>query len=388
MAHPTFVGDLYSDAILRNPYGAYREIRDLGSVVWLKKRDMYVVGRYDDVRAALRADCALISSLGVAANEVVNGRPAPITLTSDGDVHLRRRRVLIQPVMPGPLNALRAQLEAEADALVAQLAKGAEFDAVSGFAAHLPVSVVAQLVGLDGRGRKNMLRWAAATFDALGVMNPRGIASMPALLELGAYIQKLDRAQVMPGGWADRLFEAAERGDLSPEEAKAMVIDYVGPALDTTILATAHMVWLLGTNPDAFDAVRAEPQLIPGIVNESVRLASPIRGFTRYAVEDVEIGEARIPRGSRALILFASANYDERHYAAPETFDVRRNPRDHVGWGHGAHTCVGMHLARLEMEILLATLVRHVARIEVGPPKGIMNNVLQGFERLPARFHA
>jgi cytochrome P450 len=118
-----------------------------------------------------------------------------------------------------------------------------------------------------------------------------------------------------------------------------------------------------------------------------VRLASPIRGFTRYAATDVELGEAIIPKGSRALILFASANHDERHYPNPDEFDLRRNPRDQLGWGHGAHTCVGMHLARLEMEVLLASLVGQVARIETGAPTLARNNVLQGFEKLPATFH-
>jgi cytochrome P450 len=385
---PTFSGDPYNDDLLRNPYDAYRTIRDLGTAVWLPKRDLFAIGRYDDVRAALRADAILVSGRGVAANDAVNSRPARITLTSDGEIHLRRRQVLIQPVTPAPLKALRPQLEAEADRLVEQTATGKEFDAVADFAAYLPVSVVAELVGLDDKGRKNMLRWASAAFNALGVMNVRGMAAMPDLLDLGRYIQTIQRLDVTPGGWADKLFESSERGDLSPEEAKAMVIDYVGPALDTTILATAHMIWLLGTHPDAFATLRAEPQLIPSVVNECVRLASPIRSFTRYVVEDYQVGEATIPKGSRALILFASANRDERHYDDPDKFDVRRNPRDHVGWGHGAHTCVGMHLARLEMEILLAALVRRVARITVGEPTFIMNNVLQGHERLPATFHA
>jgi cytochrome P450 len=353
----------------------------------MPRRRLWAVGRFDDVRAALRADDALISGRGVAANKVVNGRSAPITLTSDGDTHARRRRVLIQPLMPPPLKELRARLEAVADELVHRLATGSTFDAMSSFAAHLPVTVVAELVGLNEEGRRQMLRWAASTFNLLGVLNARGLASMPDLLNLGRYVEKLRRDMVAPGGWAEKLFDAAGRGEISSEEANAMVIDYVAPALDTTILATGHMLWCLATTPGAYDALCAEPDLIPSAVNEAVRLASPIRGFTRYAAADVELASTMIPKGSRALILFASANRDERHYPNPDDFDIRRNPRDHVGWGHGTHTCAGMHLARLEMEILLASLVRQVARIEVGAPAPIRNNVLQGFEKLPAVFH-
>jgi len=254
------------------------------------------------------------------------------------------------------------------------------------FAAHLPVTIVAELVGLDAWARKRMLRWAAAAFNTLGVMNLRGLAAVPLMRGLARYVRHLDRRDVTPGGWADRLFEAADRGVISPSEARAMVIDYVAPALDTTILATGHMLWRLAVTPGAYDAVRAEPALIASVVNESVRLASPIRGFTRYAAEAFELEGATIPKGDRALILFASANRDPRHYPDADAFEVRRNPRDHVGWGHGPHTCVGMHLARLEMEILLAALVERIERVEADRPTPAWNNVLQGFARLPARL--
>jgi len=203
---------------------------------------------------------------------------------------------------------------------------------------------------------------------------------------LGRYVRDVDRKGVTPGGWADRLFDAADRGDISHTEARAMIIDYVAPALDTTILATGQMLWRLAVTPGAYDAVRGDPSLIPGIVNEAVRLGSPIRGFTRYAAQDFDLDGTVIPKGGRALILFASANRDPDKYPDPDRFDVTRNPRDHVGWGHGSHTCVGMHLARLEMEILLATLIRKVERIETGRPTMAWNNVLQGFARLPARL--
>ena len=384
---PAFDEDLYGDELLLDPCGAYHAIRELGSAVWLSQHNMWAVGRFDDVRTALKADTALISGRGVAANEALNARQAPITLTSDGDVHLRRRNVMIQPLLPASLKTLRTDIETEAGRLVEQLATGEKFEAVSRFASHLPISIVAELVGLDDGGRANMLGWASATFNALGVMNDRGMASMPTLLDLRGYVQSLDRTGMKPGAWAARLFEAAERGEISPDEAKAMVIDYVVPALDTTILATAHMLWLLATAPAAYDALRVEPGLVPSVVNEAVRLASPIRSFTRFAVDDIQVGDAIIPKGSRALVLFASANRDERHYSDPDSFDIRRNPRDHVGWGHGAHVCAGMHLARLEMEALLTALVQHVGRITIGKPVCIKNNVLQGFERLPAAFH-
>jgi len=384
----TFDGDLYSRAALRAPYPLYARLRDLAPAVWMPRRRMWAIARFDDVRAALRADDVLVSGQGVAANDTVNRITAPVTLTSDGPTHDRRRQALIQPLMPAPLKDLRPRLEAEAATLVDGLAHGRTFDAMATFAAHLPVTVVAELVGLDAWAQRRMLRWAAAAFNSLGVMNLRGLAAVPVMQGLGRYVRDLNRQGVTPGGWADRLFDAADRGEISGSEARAMIIDYVGPALDTTILATGHMLWRLATTPGAYDALRADPALIPGVVNESVRLASPIRGFTRFATEDFALDGVVIPKGQRALILFASANRDPGRYPDPDRFDVRRNPRDQVGWGHGPHVCVGMHLARLEMETLLARLIARVERIEADRPTLAWNNVLQGFARLPARFSA
>lgn len=382
-----FEGDLYRRAALRDPYPHYKIIRDMGPAVFMRKRGLWAIGRHDGVRDALRASDVLVSGKGVGANGLVNGTSSPITLTSDGETHDQRRRVLIQPVMPTPLKELRPRLEAEAEALVARHATGETFDAMASVAAHLPVTVVAELVGLNEAGRRRMLSWAAATFNMLGVLNLRALVALPKLLHLGRYVENLGRADVVPGGWADRLFEAAERGELSAAEARAMVIDYVAPALDTTILASGHMLWLLANEPQAYAQLREEPALVPGIVNEAVRLASPIRGFTRHAAADFDLDGTVIPKGARVLVLFASANRDERHYEAPDRFDIRRNPRDHVGWGHGAHSCVGMHLARLEMELLLQSLVRQVGALDAGEPRFAYNNVLQGFRSLPMRFH-
>lgn len=385
---PAYRPDLFARPALLDPYPHYKAIRDLGPAVWLPKRKLYAVARYDDVKTALRADTQLVSGKGVAANRIVNDMNAQTTLTSDGETHVKRRNILIKPLSPGPLKELQQRIETEAGQLVERLKKRADgFDAVAEFAVHLPVTIIGELVGLKPEGRRNLLHWAAAAFNALGPFNFRFLRALPSLLDLQRYAKNLNRENVVRGGWADGVFDAAERGVISLAEAKAMIIDYVAPSLDTTILATGHMVWLLAHHRQAFDAVKQDPSLISNTVHESVRLSSPIRGFTRYAATEVEIGDTLVPKDSRVLILYASANRDERKYADPDTFDIARGARDHVAWGHGPHVCAGMHLARLEMECLLRAVTRHVTRIDVGEPVPILNNVLQGFKTLPARFH-
>lgn len=382
----TYRGDLYSRDALADSRAVFREIRDLAPAVFMPKYKLWAVGRYDDVRHCLRADNVLLSGKGVAANRFVNAVDAPITLTSDGDVHRRRRGILMKPLAPPELKSLQARIQGEADALVARL-KGQRFDAMPAFASHLPVTVVADLVGLKPQGRENMLRWAAGTFQAMGPMNWRSLRALPVLMDLQRYVGKLSPEGVVAGGWADRIFAACEAGELSAVEAKSMIIDYVAPSLDTTILATGTMIRLLSQRPDVLSAVKQDEKLLSNVVYEVVRLSSPIRGFTRHVAEAFDVSGVLLPKGARVVVLFASANLDERHYADPDRFDPERNARDNVAWGHGQHVCVGMHLARLEMECLLRALAAQVERIETDTPTPFLNNVLQGYQSLPTTFH-
>ncbi|MEL7029484.1 MAG: cytochrome P450 [Pseudomonadota bacterium] len=379
--------DLFSAETLTGTPAAYKKLREAGPLVHLPKNDLFALTRFDVVRPALRADDVLISGKGVAANDLINDTSTEATLTSDGETHNRRRLILMRPLMPRSLDVVRQRVEDTADRLVQDLLSRGEFCGVTDFASHLPLTIVAELVGLEESGRENMLEWAAATFDVLGPLNDRATSAMERAMGLLQYVHELRPDRVVPGGWASAILQALENGDITQGEAAMMVADYTAPSLDTTILASAHMLWRLGATPGAYDALKDDPGLIPSAVNESVRLASPIRGFTRFAQSDYDSDVGVIPAGSRVAVLYASANWDETHYENADQFRIDRNPRDHVGWGHGVHTCAGMHLARLEMEALLRALVRHVKAIEVGDPTPMANNVLQGFAALPTSFH-
>jgi len=378
--------DLYADDAIRNPFPLYRAIRERAPAVFLPAHGAWAIGRYDDVRAALRADALLVSGRGVAVNELVNGQPAVTTLTSDGELHRRRRSVLMRPMMPSALAEVRVQIEALAGEVVAELCARDAFDGVADFAVRLPVAVVSRLVGLPEPGRERMLEWARATFDALGPLNARAQASIGLFLEMAKYATNLPRETLAPGGWAARLFAAADGGQLSPDEARGLLIDYIAPSLDTTILATGHLLHLLGRHSEQYEHVRANPEAIPSAVHEALRLGSPVRAFTRFADSDYDVDGVAITKGERVLVLYGSANRDERHYPEPDRFDVTRDARDHLAFGHGVHRCAGGHLAQLELESLLRALVALVKRIEVGEPAPLLNNVLYGYASFRAAF--
>jgi cytochrome P450 len=383
---PELALDLYSDDAIRDPYPLYRSIRDRAPAVWLTAHGVWAIGRFEDVRAALRADSLLVSGRGVALNDLVNGQPAATTLTSDGELHRRRRSVLMRPMLPSALAEVREEVDRLASGVVSDLLARDSFDGIVDFARRLPVAVVSRLVGLPEAGRERMLDWARATFDVLGPLNERARASVGPFLEMAKYAAGLSRESLAPGGWALRLFAAAEEGQLSTEDVRGLLIDYIAPSLDTTILGTGHLLYLLGSHPEQYDYVRSRPETIPAAVHEALRLGSPVRAFTRFAESHYEAGAISIPKGDRVLILYGSANRDERRYQDPDRFDVTRDARDHVAFGFGVHRCAGGYLAQLEMEALLRALVAHVRRIEVGEPTPLMSNVLRGYASFRAAF--
>jgi len=383
---PALDADLYTDVAILDPFPLYRAVRDRAPAVWLAAHEAWALGRFDDVRAALRADEVLISGRGVALNPFVNEQSAGTTLGSDGALHRARRALVMKPMMPSALRAVRPEIERLADALVADLAQRAEFDGIADFARHLPVAVVSHLVGLPEEGRERMLAWAAATFDMLGPANARAEAAVPAMIEMIEYATRLRRDRLRPDGWAARLFEAADAGAIETSAVAGLLVDYIAPSLDTTILGAGHLLHLLGRHPEQYERVRSDPALIPAAVHEALRLGSPVRAFTRFAATDYVAGDVVIPKGDRVLVLFASANRDERRYAAPDRFDATRDARDHVAFGHGVHRCAGGHLAQLELESLLRAVVARVRRIEVGGARPLLSNVLHGHAGFPASF--
>jgi cytochrome P450 len=386
MDRPVYDVDLYSDDVLRDPYPHYRALRDLGAAVWLPRNGLYALGRFEDVRGALRNPGLFSSAQGVAANDHVNDMSRGTTLASDAPLHDRLRAIIAAPLLPRALEEIGPQIRAEARRLVDDLVTRGQFDAVTDLAQHLPLTIVSKLVGLEDYGRGSMLRWASATFNVLGTMNVRGCAAMTDVQEMRSYLGGAEiREHLRPGSWGDRIFQAAERGEVEPERCPVLMRDYLGPSLDTTIFATANLVMLFGKYPEQWDLVRNDPALIPNAINESLRLESPIRGFTRHLITDGAIGGVSIPSGSRVLLLYASANRDERKWQDADRFDVRRRASDHLGFGNGTHMCAGLHLARLEMTALLEVLVGKVVRFEIGEPVVALNNVLRGLASLPVR---
>lgn len=382
---PVYDQDIFDPDALRHPFEHYRAIRDLGPVVRLGDSGLLAMGRFADVQQALRSPQTLISGKGVGLNEPMNNQP-PNVLASDGDFHQRIRNNIGRQLTPRELKAHREDFKSLVEQRVRECTNIGWFDGVEMLARFLPVTVISHLVGLPEEARSKMLRWATALFDLQQPLKPHLADQLATVAEAGVFLTTVDRSQLRPGSWAELLFEEADKGRMSTDDARVGIGGYTLPSLDTTIHSKSGMLYFIGSDPDQWRMLKNDPSLAPSAVLESVRLSSVVRWFTRYAAADYRNGDVFVPEGARVTLMYGSANRDERRYANPERFDARRNPTDNLGWGTGPHMCVGMHLSKLEMEVLLEALLENVDRIEVDEPVPSSNGGLYGFESLQMRL--
>lgn len=373
--------DLFSEESLCDPFNDYRLIRDLGPVVRLHGPEVYAIGRFYDVQAALRANEQLISGEGTGFSDEWNAGRGMNVLQMDGRQHARLRNTIMRPLSPAKLRQSRHDLKQLVAKRVRTLVGTGSFNAMTALAAFLPVEAVSHLVGLPEVGRERMLDWAAASFNLIGPAPKEEDIAVSA--EIRAFIDSLDESVVRSGSWAGELFAAVKTGRLSNKEAMQAISAYVIPSLDTTILAKGHLLYEIAKDPGQWAELRRNPTKIPAAVTESMRLNAIVRFFGRVAAVDYEVDGVVIPKGARVMLLYGSANRDERRYADPDRFDIERDARDQLAWGTGAHMCLGMHLAKLEMEVLLEALVEADVELSVNQPTVALNRGLYGYSYLP-----
>ena len=376
--------DPYTDLALLNPWPLYRELREMGPVVWLEKYGMFALTRYDVVVKALRDWEAFPSSFGVMMNDDMNQVLRGNTLCSDGDAHNQLRRVVIRPVTPVALKSLQDKVEREAEAVVDRLCARGRFCAAGELATYLPVTIVSNAVGLPEEGRQRMMHWSIGMFNCFGPMNERARNAMPVLSEMMHYARThAVPGKLKPGSWAEAIHHAAAAGEVPPEAVPVMMIDYMGPSLDTTIFGISNAVWLFAKHPDQWDLVRDDPSLIPPAINEILRMEAPIQDFSRYVARDYNLDGVPLPEGSRAIVFYRAVNRDPRQFPQPDRFDVRRgNAGRHLAFGAGPHMCLGMNLAKLEMRALFTALARRVKRFHIEAEERALHNILRGFSKL------
>jgi cytochrome P450 len=376
--------DLFDDAVLRDPYPAYAELRRLGPVVRMTRHGFLAVARYADVRAVLNDQEHFVSGQGVGFNDQFNHVRASSIIASDEPRHTVLRDVLGERLGPRALRGVEQLVRQRASELVADAVARGSFDAVQEFAEIFPVQVVGELIGLPAGERQHLLRWANGAFNAFGPPGERTSAGLADIAEQFEYIRTVaTRENLAPGSMGAAIYEAADRGAIPEEYCLPLLSAYLTAGMDTTVNALAAMLWLLGTHPESWRELQQDPSLAPSVVNEVLRIEAPAQLFARVAAEGAQVAGVPVEAGQRVAVLYASGNRDETQYPDPDRFDIRRNPAGHLAFGSGPHVCAGQHLAKLELRAVLDALVAQVDAIEAAEPVRKLNNVLRGLVRLP-----
>ncbi|MFI6564361.1 cytochrome P450 [Streptomyces sp. NPDC050534] len=388
---PVSDADPFAPETLLDPEPLHRALRETGPVVYLSRYDVYALARYEQVHAALVDWQRFESGAGVGLSDFRREkpwRPPSVLLEADPPRHDAPRRVLREILAPPALRRLRERWHLVAEELVDQvLAESAEFDGFTMLAEAFPLRAFPDAVGLGPQGREKLLPYGTMAFNAFGPRNELVAADAHRVAELSAWVNaRCDRDALSEDGFGARIWEAADRGDLTHEQAPLVVRSLLTAGVDTTVHGLAACLYAFATHPEEWQRLCERPELARVAFDEAVRWQSPVQTFFRTAATDVAVAGTIVPKDAKILMFLGAANRDPARWTDPDRFDLTRDPSGHVGFGMGIHQCVGQHVARLEAEALLTALVRRVDRFELtGTPRRHPNNTLRSWTSLPLR---
>jgi len=365
-------------------------LRELAPAVKLSRENITLLTRYQHVAAGLR-DWRTFSSTSRPWHDPQSVRPE-LLLTDDPPKHTAVRAVIAAALSPRALASMAEAFSADAEALVLRLKEmsGTAIDAMAEITRPFVYKVLPDLLGIPVAGRENMYAFGNMVWATLGPVNELFHAAMK---DTGPVIEWVERCcsreNLTAGSLGVQMFLAADRGEITQDEAKLLVGILLSAAADTTVMTLGNAIRAFALFPGQYQLVRADLSLVRPAFEESLRWDSPSRMAGRITTREVEIEGVVIPEGERCGLMFAAANRDPRRWSHPDSFDVRRDNRGHLGWGQGIHACVGRLLAGLEADALLAAVARHIRSFEMaGEPEPWMTTIGHGPERLPVRFVA
>jgi cytochrome P450 len=384
--------DPLDPATAAQPHASYEALHRGGRVHYNPRRSTWILHRLDDVRAALRDTDQVTSSQGVTRIRMV----ADLVVVTDDELHSRLRKQVQPAFTKGALDSWRAIIDRLAAELVEGMITEHGCDAVQRLTVPMPLRVIAGIIGVPDSDIADFHRWSDAstrivnfTPTAKGVVD--AARSMRAAVALRRYFLQHLAAGELKGSDTvlGRLLEHSTDGALTDDQLFYIAILLLIAGNETTTNLLGGMIHTYSQHPDQYEMIRANPDLIPQAIEEHVRYTSPIQNLYRFTRAPYRVGDVTIPSGSRVLMSFGAANRDPLAFEEPNTFRADRNPRLHVGFGYGAHMCLGAPLARMEADAVLRELVSHVSRISaIGPTKWSTNSSLRGPTRLPVVLHS
>lgn len=392
-AVPVSPFDPYDLQVLLDPYPHYEELRALGRILWLERYGVFALTHYDEVKSVLANPATYGSSAGAGLSNFHTEkpwRPPSLLLEADPPEHDRTRQQMVRVLNPGSVRALRPRFEQEAGAMVDHLAATGEGDAIKLLCEAFPLKVFPDAVGLREDGRENLLPYGDMVFNGFGPCNERFRKSLEPMARVAGWIgEACQRKNLKPGRLGAQIYQGADRGDLSEDEAGMLVRSLLSAGLDTTVFTLSLALYNFAIHPGQWALLRDDPSLARNAVEEVLRYDTTFHTFYRTTNHATELNAVPFAPHQKILVMTASANRDETVWPDANRFDITRKTTGHLGFGHGIHACVGQMLARLEAEIVLQAMAQRIETIELaGQPVQHMNNTVRGYKYLPVRVKA
>ncbi len=410
-ASGTLVWDPFDPAWVEDPYAVYAQLRE-SNPVHRNTLGFWVFTRHADCLTFLRDRRSSSDGRNIDENtfrefrvtdaplregpEAMLAELAPFLFRDPPD-HTRLRGLVQKAFTPRVVEGLRPRLEEICDGLLDVALERGEIDLVADYAYPLPVQIIVEMLGVPVQDHEQFRVWSHALARGLDpdfLLPPEAVQQrLGAILSFVQYFASLiEERRRQPGDdLLTRLIQAEEQGDaLTQGELLSTCILLLVAGHETTVNLISGGALALMERPDQLALVRDDPAVVRGAVEEMMRFVCPVQLTGRVALEDMEVGGARVGAGEFSMLLIGSANRDPDAFLDPDTFDVTRTDNNHLGFGFGIHHCLGAPLARLEAQIALPALLRrapHLERItdELSYKENI---VLRGLETLPVRVSA
>jgi cytochrome P450 len=381
--------DPYDHATHDNPYPVYRELRDKAPVYYSEAYKLWVLSRYDDCSRAVRDFKTFVNKYGVAIDEAKEQMPT--VLTVDPPDHTRLRHLIAGLFTPDSVKPLEATVRSMARELLAPHLASGHIDIIDDFAARLPMAIICRLLGFARQDEDMLRKWTD-----LVVQRDEAATEMPqhaitATLALYEYFEKemAQRArQPAKDDLVARLMVAEADGKLSHAEVLGYLYILSIAGNETTTKLIGNMTYQLHHNRGEFDLLLKDRSLMPSAVEETLRFDGPTQLMGRGTARDTEYHGQTIRAGERIIMLFMSANRDDRHYTDADKYLIRRNPRDHLGFGGGLHACLGAALARLEARVAMDEILDSMPDFQVDETrlKRMHSPSVRGYTHVPVQF--
>ncbi|WP_242884195.1 cytochrome P450 [Actinomadura litoris] len=350
----------------------------------------WLVTRYEDARFVMSSPAFSRDRerVGISPEDVARVTPMEVTsgtfAAQDPPDHTRLRRFIYRTFTPNRVEALRPGTQEIADRLVGEMAeKGPPLDLYKRFGLILPVEVICNLLGVPSSDRERFTHWTEGVLLSEGTPEraAESVEQMNAYLAGQAALRRRQPTDDLIGA----LVRARVEGDrLSDDEITNLLRILLGAGHETTASQIPNFVYLLLTG-EGYTALVDRPELVRTAVDELLRFTPLLTqgSLARFVLTDVEVGGTVLRAGDQVLIELAAANRDPDAFADPETLDLGRRDNPHIAFGHGLHRCVGASLARMELQVALATLTRRLPDLRLARPAGEVDWLVERFVRRP-----